>query len=315
MKPIRIAVVGLGKIARDEHLPAIAASDRFVLAATVDPVTAGIAAVPHFRDFAELIDAGLELDAVALCMPPKYRFDVAFLALMHEWHVLLEKPPCATFDEADRLRILADTMEVTLFAAWHSRFAPGVEPARQWLAQRQAKSVRAIWHEDVRVWHPGQDWIWKKEGFGVYDPGINAVSILTRILPLPFRLAKAIQFVPANWQAPIAANLCFRDSNDSEIILDLDWTRTGTACWDIEVETDLGSLRLTEGGANLSLPDNSDQPGHADQRALSGEYPAIYEHFAALIEAGRGDDDLTPLAHVMDAFDSAEQRFVEPFHF
>ena len=315
MPPAKIAVVGLGKIARDEHLPAIGASDRFALAATVDPVTSGIAGVPHFRNFTELIKVGLELDAVALCMPPKYRFDVAFLALMHEWHVLLEKPPCATFDEADRLRILADTMEVTLFAAWHSRFATGVEPARTWLAQRQVKSVRAIWHEDVRHWHPGQDWIWKKAGFGVYDTGINALSILTRILPLPFRLTTAIQFVPSNWQAPIAANLCFRDANGGEIVLDLDWTRTDPACWDIEVETDLGLLRLTQGGAKLSLPDNSDQPGRADQQALSGEYPALYDHFAGLIDAGRGDDDLAPLEHVMNALGSAEQRFIEPFHF
>jgi D-galactose 1-dehydrogenase len=43
--------------------------------------------------------------------------------------------------------------------------------------------VNVIWREDVRVWHPGQDWIWQPGGLGVFDPGINALSIITHILP------------------------------------------------------------------------------------------------------------------------------------
>jgi predicted dehydrogenase len=35
--PIRIAIVGLGKIARDQHLPAIAGNGAFDLVATVSP--------------------------------------------------------------------------------------------------------------------------------------------------------------------------------------------------------------------------------------------------------------------------------------
>jgi hypothetical protein len=43
--------------------------------------------------------------------------------------------------------------------------------------------VEIVWHEDVRKWHPGQQWIWEPGGFGVFDPGINALSIATRIFP------------------------------------------------------------------------------------------------------------------------------------
>ena len=52
------------------------------------------------------------------------------------------------------------------------------------------------WKEDVTHWHPGQKWIWQAGGLGVFDPGINGLSILTRIMPhgifltgaeLPFR--------------------------------------------------------------------------------------------------------------------------------
>jgi L-arabinose 1- dehydrogenase len=79
----------------------------------------------------------------------------------------------------------------SLFASWHSRYAPGVETARTWLTARVIKSVQVLWKEDVRKWHPNQDWIWQPGGLGVFDPGINALSIMTRILPRAFFLKSA----------------------------------------------------------------------------------------------------------------------------
>ena len=67
--PVRLAVVGLGKIAHDQHLPAIAGDRRFALAATVDPRSPGTGAAPHFATLAEaLVEAGT-IDAVAICTP------------------------------------------------------------------------------------------------------------------------------------------------------------------------------------------------------------------------------------------------------
>jgi predicted dehydrogenase len=72
---------------------------------------------------------------------------------------------------------------VTLFASWHSRFAAGVPAAKAWLATHDIRAVDIQWREDVRRWHPGQTWIWEAGGLGVFDPGINALSILTEIMP------------------------------------------------------------------------------------------------------------------------------------
>jgi len=310
---IRIAVIGLGKIARDQHLPAIAGSDEFQLAATVDPGAKGLPDVPHFSDLATLLADGPKLDAVALCMPPRFRYDIASAALACGLHVLLEKPPCATLRDAEMLSMQAKAMDVSLFAAWHSRFANGVEPARSWLARRQIKHVVATWHEDVRVWHPGQNWILEEGGFGVFDPGINALSILTRILPLPFRLSRATLLTPANWKMPIAARLAFRDNADTEIVLDLDWTKSGVPRWDIAVATDSGLLKLEAGGSILSLPNDENRQAAEESLALSGEYPELYTHFARLIGTGKSDADMEPLLHVTDAFEIAEQRIVEMF--
>src|SRR3546814_50753 len=156
MDPIRIAVVGLGKIARDQHLPAIAGNAAFSLAATVSPHDPGREGVAHFASLGDLLYGGPAIDAVALCTPPQVRYDLAALALKRGVHVFLEKPPGATLSEVVALRERADKVGVTLFAAWHSRFAAGVAPARAWLAERTIQKVSIVWREDVRVWHPGQ---------------------------------------------------------------------------------------------------------------------------------------------------------------
>ena len=53
MRPLRMAIAGVGKIARDQHLPAIASDPGFELVATVDP-QAGVADVPNFASLEAL---------------------------------------------------------------------------------------------------------------------------------------------------------------------------------------------------------------------------------------------------------------------
>jgi D-galactose 1-dehydrogenase len=307
MAVIRIAVVGLGKIAHDQHLPAIANDPNFRLTATVEPNGAGIDGVPHYQDLTALLSSGSKIDAVVLSTPPHVRYDLAAQALAHGAHIFLEKPPGATLSEVDALVRCAQARHVTIFTAWHSRFAAGVEPARKWLAHRQIRQVEIVWREDVRKWHPGQQWIWEQGGLGVFDPGINALSIATRILPRNFFLRSATLFVPANRAAPIAANVTLHDTKGAPISMDLDWRQTGPQTWDIAVETDMGICKLTQGGAVLNLPNGS-------ERGEDREYACLYERFAELIQTGQGDVDTYPLKLVADAFLCGQRAVVEPFH-
>ena len=307
MEPIRIAVVGMGKIARDQHLPAIAGNAAFGLAATVSPHDPGVEGVAHHRSLDALLAEGPAVDAVALCTPPQVRYDLASQALARGVHVFLEKPPGATLAEVAALDDQARKVGVTLFAAWHSRFAAGVAPARAWLAERRIDRVAIVWREDVRVWHPGQAWIWEPGGLGVFDPGINALSIATYILPRPFFLKEATLTIPANRAAPIAAAIDFRDTAGAPITMDLDWRQTGPQSWDIIVETDAGTLKLSNGGAVLSLPSGTD---HSEDR----EYPGLYARFATLVRGGRSDVDTDPLRLVADAFLRGRRETSDAFH-
>ena len=306
MKPLRVAIVGFGKIACDQHVPAIAATQGVDLVAVADPI-ASLAGMPHAATLEQLLRDGPEIDAVAICTPPQVRQAQAAIALSAGKHVLLEKPPGATVAEIVPLQVVAQETRRTLFTAWHSRFAPATEPTRQLLAERQIRSIRIIWKEDVRVWHPGQAWIFAPGGLGVFDPGINALSILTRILPQPLFVTSADLAFPANRDAPIAASLALSDARGLKITAEFDFRQTGPQSWDIEIETGDGPVSFSHGGRKLRVGDRQ----LVD--AAKAEYPALYRRFLELAASADSDVDLAPLQLVADAFLLGRRRTVEPF--
>ena len=303
---MKVALVGIGKIAVDQHVPALAASPDFELAATVSR-HGTVAGVQAFTDIHAMLAARPDIECVSLCLPPQPRFASAQAALLAGRHVMLEKPPGQTLAEVHALQALAVKMGVSLFATWHSRMALAVAAAKGWLADKQISSGHITWREDVRKWHPGQDWVFEPGGMGVFDPGINALSILTEILPAPVHLTGAVLEYPANRDTPIAAQLSFSGG----ITADFDWRQTGPQTWDIVVETDAGPMALRMGGNRLEI--GGVQVSGED--SIMGEYPALYARMAILVKTGAQDVDLAPMVHVADAFSLGRRRQVVAFAF
>lgn len=304
-QPIRIGIVGVGKIVRDQHLPALAKDQDFHLVAAASR-HGKVDGIPNYPSIEAMLEAEPGLQAVSLCMPPRFRYDAARVALEAKKHVFLEKQPGATVSEVEDLKTLAARHGVSLFASWHSRYAPAVEAARAFLASSRISSAAIIWKEDVRRWHPNQEWIWEPGGFGVFDPGINALSIATYVLP-PMFITSAVLDFPENRAAPVAAQVSFRTSNGVPVAMDLDWLQTGPQSWDILAETDKGRMVLSGGGAKLTVDGKivHDEP--------EAEYPMLYKRFAEIVRAGASDVDLAPLQHVADAFMLGKRNVVEAF--
>ena len=303
--PWPVAIVGVGKIARDQHIPAIAADPELTLAAGVSRHET-IDGVPNFRDIDAFLADGPDA-AVALCVPPGVRTAMARKALAAGRDVLLEKPPAATLGEVEALVAAADRAGRVLFATWHSRFAGAVAPARAWLDGRTVRSVAIAWKEDVRRWHPGQTWIWQPAGFGVFDPGINALSILTGIMPGAFVVDEATLSFPENRDTPIAASLAMTGPAGFPVTVELDWRQQGPQSWDIRVETDGSRLELRDGGARM-LVDGAEVAAGPDR-----EYPGIYRRFAGLLARRESDVDASPLRICADAFLVGRRLDTEPF--
>jgi D-galactose 1-dehydrogenase len=167
--PILLGIVGVGKIVRDQHLPAIARNPRYSLVATASPHSRldGVASFPTIE---AMLDAVKDIDAVSLCQPPQVRYRAARTALEAGKHVFLEKPPGATVSEVEDLRALAAAKGVSLFASWHSRYAPAVEAARAFLAANPPTSAAIIWKEDVRRWHPARHGSGQRAGLACSTP-------------------------------------------------------------------------------------------------------------------------------------------------
>lgn len=297
-----IAIVGPGKIAQDQHIPALASSDAFRLAAVISPDAVDLD-LPVFRSLSALVEAMPEVAAVSVCTPPSVRLEIVEQALSARLHVMLEKPTAGG---------VALAMEIagkvrhgpTVFASWHSAEAPGVGRLSEWVADRQIAKVAVSWRENIRQWHPGQEWIFTS-GFGVFDPGINALSILTRIFPNGFAFCKGSLVVPGNRSAPISGNLLFNLAGSAApLCMELDFDYRGDDPeWNIEITASNGEVAmLLRGGGELILPEGP-VPLPAQR-----EYPSLYAKFAALIASRRSDVDITPLIHACDALAFATRK-------
>ncbi|MEQ8307192.1 MAG: Gfo/Idh/MocA family oxidoreductase [Hoeflea sp.] len=304
----KIALVGIGKIARDQHLPSIAANPDWELAATVSR-HASVDGVENHAGIEEMLEARPDISTVSLAIPPQPRFAYARAALEAGRHVMLEKPPGQSLAEIHALENLAWKKGVSIYATWHSREADCVPNARIWLADKQIRRLTITWKEDVRRWHPGQEWIFEPGGLGVFDPGINALSIMTEILPWPVHVESAVLQFPDNRDTPIAADIVFANPPGVEMTAAFDWRQEGPQTWDIDIETDAGHLRLSSGGAKLEID------GETVKEGSDHEYANLYKRMAALVGSGESDMDLAPMVHVADAFTLGKRQVVDAFHF
>jgi D-galactose 1-dehydrogenase len=305
----RIGIIGLGKIAQDQHLPVIASNPAFELTAVASQRGLGAAEAKAFRTHHEMLANTPELDAVAICTPPQVRHAIARDALLAGKHVMLEKPPAATLSELADLQRLARDQGKVLFTTWHSQYNRGVDQAKRLLSGKRITYLFVNWKEDVRKWHPGQEWIWKAGGFGIFDPGINAFSIVTKIMPEPVFVSAAELLFPSNADAPIAATLRFScGSRTDGLSAELDWRPIDREVWEITVGAEDGTtVHLLSGGARLEVN------GELLLEEKPAEYEAIYAHFEELLRAGTSHVDPAPFQLVADAFLLGKRQVTDAF--
>ncbi|PIB25623.1 D-galactose 1-dehydrogenase [Amylibacter kogurei] len=305
-----IALVGIGKIAIDQHIPAIMASPDWELAATVSRNNT-VKDVENYTDMDAMLKQRPDIPVVSLSIPPAPRYEYAKSAIAAGRHVMLEKPPGASLSEVQILQDLANDAGISLYATWHSREAADVAAAKQWLSDKKLHDLTITWKEDVRRWHPGQEWIWQPAGMGVFDPGINALSIVTEILPDPIHLRSANLVIPKNKQTPIAADLDFSHPSGATVRAEFDFRQPEEQIWEIKATTDAGVMRLIDGGAKLFVDDERLSIKHTNP--LSGEYPRLYQNMFQLIANSASDVDLRPMTLILDAFTLGNREMTDAF--
>ena len=314
MSPTKIAIIGIGKIAQDQHLPVIAKNSDFRLVGVVSQRGLGPPGVPTFKTPAELYAALPDLDAVAICTPPHVRHrDRARGAGGGQACDAGEAAGGDGRRDARSHAKRARRRGRVIFATWHSQYNAAVDEAKERLAGQTLRGLAIEWKEDVRRWHPGQDWIWDAGNFGVFDPGINALSILTKIAPGAMFVKSAQLRYPENRDTPIAASLVFSSNAaaaDARLTAEFDWRQEGDQSWNIDIETEARE-------AASSDPRRLAAVRRRRKTASMRRWPntrAFMRISPSCCAKGESDMDSTPFQLVADAFLVGSRRVVEPFH-
>ncbi|HET7475222.1 MAG TPA: Gfo/Idh/MocA family oxidoreductase [Dermatophilaceae bacterium] len=159
-EPVRLALVGCGRIAQAAHLPALEKADGVRLVAVSDPSPQvarqaarryGIPAA--YADQAEVF-ADPSVEAVIVAAPDRFHASITTQALAAGKHVLVEKPLAATVHEAELLAGLVGRTGLVLQVGAMKRHDEGMQYARQFVVERlgQARSFHA-WYRigDLRA--------------------------------------------------------------------------------------------------------------------------------------------------------------------
>lgn len=148
--PVRLALVGCGRIAQVAHLPAVEKAEGVELVAVSDPSGAVARSVARRRGVAAYTDQGsvwadASVEAVIVAAPDRFHHRLATEALTAGRHVLVEKPMASTVAEAEDLVGVVDRTGLTLQVGAMKRHDQGVRYAGRFIAERlgQVRSFNA----------------------------------------------------------------------------------------------------------------------------------------------------------------------------
>jgi predicted dehydrogenase len=148
--PVRLALVGCGRIAQVAHLPAVEKAEGVELVAVSDPSGAVARSVARRRGVAAYTDQGsvwadASVEAVIVAAPDRLHHRLATEALTAGRHVLVEKPLASTVAQAEDLVGLVDRTGLTLQVGAMKRHDQGVRYAGRFIAERlgQVRSFNA----------------------------------------------------------------------------------------------------------------------------------------------------------------------------
>jgi predicted dehydrogenase len=129
-RPLRVGLLGCGRIARLSHLPALARLPGVEVTAIAEADSGNREAcrslapgAVRYEDYRELI-AARPLDAVVVCLPPALHADAAIAAFERGLHVYLEKPLATTLADGQRIVRAWRGAGTTGWVGFNFRFHP-----------------------------------------------------------------------------------------------------------------------------------------------------------------------------------------------
>lgn len=320
--PIKLGIVGLGNIGKVqfEALTKFPQTN-FEVAAVADSqlseVTKALVGTEtnFYLDYKELLSRP-DIFAVSINTPPDTHYTLVMDALNVGKHVLVEKPPALTVEECRDMIKLANEKGKVLFMAFHARYNLAVEEARQELEGKNVTGVNIKYAEYALNYHHPDGWIFNPEiaGGGVLmDSGINALSIVTEVLP-------KIEFEPSNvhfeqtenFKVETGAEVDLRFDESGKGHISMDWMHEGPEIRQVAFSTDTGDRYVVDIVKNQLIKNDvaiyevgDDSKEMVDQHS---EYRRVYEDFACHIAQGNSLTSIKELAFIKKAYEIGNQK-------
>jgi myo-inositol 2-dehydrogenase/D-chiro-inositol 1-dehydrogenase len=171
--PLRLGIIGCGKVVEKYHLPALKRSTTWTLAAACDPsperrrwVQNAMPGLLIFERHGDMVNE-VPLDAVIVATPPATHFALGVQALEAGLHVLVEKPMALNVEEAHRMVEAARSARKLLLVGFNRRFHLVYTRLQAQLRGANVSSMSSRFIFDTRAWgaHLGND----SAGGGVLD--------------------------------------------------------------------------------------------------------------------------------------------------
>jgi predicted dehydrogenase len=187
---IRLGIIGCGSVTEQRHLPALERVSGVKVIALADIDSARLGRVSEkfgvgrcYTAYSDLIELG-EVEAVAVCTPPRFHTEVALAALAAGKHVLIEKPLALNLSECDLLLARAmsnDALKVMVGfnMRWH-RLLREAREVIQCGKLGNVKLVRTVFTSGVRLGEDFADWRRQPEtgGGALFELGVHHFDLL-----------------------------------------------------------------------------------------------------------------------------------------
>lgn len=148
--PIRVGIIGCGRVAADAHVPALASLDDAEVVAVADADPARLAAVGdqasvqrRYSDYRQLLD-DRDVQVAVIGVPPVLHAEVARAGIAAGKHLLIEKPLAVTLEEADALIALADGSGLRITLGFNLRWHRLMRAAREMIADGTVERPRLV---------------------------------------------------------------------------------------------------------------------------------------------------------------------------
>ncbi len=196
MDKLRVAIVGVGKIAQIAHLPALKCMDNVEVVAVCDvdekkmaPIISKFKIPRWYNVFDEMLEKE-EIEALHICTTNHYHFPMTLMALKKGIHVFVEKPLGLNAQEAQRIAELAKKQNCHVVVGMQNRFRDDVQMLKNFLANNELGELFYLKAGWLKKWTRETPLTWqtKKQysGGGVMiDLGIQLLDMALYLLDMP----------------------------------------------------------------------------------------------------------------------------------